>query len=328
MVDGPDGTSAPLTVTEAASVFEGFLSDPENKKADATETPSETPETELTPATEGDETEQTPPEGESDPEEETGDEPVVQPPRMHKVKVAGEEREVTEEELLKGYSRTEDYTLKTQTLAAERKAVAEQGQAARVQHAEYATYITQLKQALEHATPAEPDWDTLAKEDPTRYTATRQAWDEHTKRTNAVKAEEQKAYEAVEADRKQQHGTYLEEQQTKLLAAIPDWTQADVQTREKTELVKYAKSVGFDDNDLRAVTDHRLVLMLREAMLYRKSQAAKPVIQKKIADATVVTAPKAGEKGKTKLSAADEAMKRSAKTGSIRDAAAAMEYLI
>ena len=52
-------------------------------------------------------------------EEEEESQPTV---RTFKVKVDGEEVEVPEDELLKGYSRTQDYTRKTQQLAEQRKA--------------------------------------------------------------------------------------------------------------------------------------------------------------------------------------------------------------
>mgnify|MGYP003110034094 CR=1 FL=1 len=57
-----------------------------------------------------------------------------EPTQTYKLKVDGEEIEVTEEELLKGYSRQSDYSKKTQELAAQRKdleAITSENQAAR-----------------------------------------------------------------------------------------------------------------------------------------------------------------------------------------------------
>lgn len=323
--EGTGGTSEPLTATAAAEVFAGLLTseDDESKSAATTPKPGEV----VDPASEDASTEQTASTEESDePELDDDGEPI--PPRTFKVKVAGEEREVTEDELLKGYSRTEDYTRKTTEVATQRKAVAAEAEGLRVERAEYALHISQLKKALSDATPSEPDWDALAKADPNQYTATRQAWDEHTKRTNAVIAEEKKAYDAVEVDRKAKYGEYVKDEQTKLLAALPDWTQPDTKAREQAELTKYAKSVGFDDADIAGVTDHRLVLVLRAAMLHQKGLAAKPDVAKKIADATVVVAPGSGDKGKPKSTPEKDAQTRLAKTGRVDDAAAAIAHLL
>lgn len=189
------GTSEALTVTEAGKVFAGLLSQ-ENKSEATTPKPGED-----TPVPEGeDETEQTTPpeeqEQESETDEEKGEEDEIEQtpaPKTFKVKVDGAEHEVTEDELLKGYSRQQDYTRKTTELSEQRKAVATESDAIRVDRAAYADQIAMLKKALETATPAEPNWPELAKGDAEIYKATRQAWDEHSKRMTAVSAEEKRA---------------------------------------------------------------------------------------------------------------------------------------
>lgn len=60
-------------------------------------------------------TEEQPEKSEEESEEETEEEP------KYKVKVDGQEVEVTQEELLRGYMRQSDYTRKTQALANERQ---------------------------------------------------------------------------------------------------------------------------------------------------------------------------------------------------------------
>lgn len=59
------------------------------------------------------------------PEEEVGDEEAAPPEAMFTVKVNGAEVEVPLSELLAGYSRTADYTRKSQALAEQRRAVAD-----------------------------------------------------------------------------------------------------------------------------------------------------------------------------------------------------------
>ena len=61
-------------------------------------------------------------EAESESEEEAEPEEEEAAPATYRVKVDGEEVEVTLDELQKGYSRTQDYTRKTQALAEQRKA--------------------------------------------------------------------------------------------------------------------------------------------------------------------------------------------------------------
>lgn len=91
---------------------------------------------------------------ESEPEEveasEETQEEVEEPPR-YRVKVGSEELEVDLDELIKGYSRTSDYTKKTQTLAEQRKAI--EAEKARIEEAaklrdQYAQRLGLVEQML------------------------------------------------------------------------------------------------------------------------------------------------------------------------------------
>jgi hypothetical protein len=121
MIDGQHGDTGDATLEAAGAAIESLLSgEPEDKKTreaprkseerTATEVETETAET-----TDESEEEQLTPEGESD-EIEEEPEPTEPEPRKLRVKVDGEELELPEDEVVKGYSRTADYTRKTQKL--------------------------------------------------------------------------------------------------------------------------------------------------------------------------------------------------------------------
>lgn len=100
------------------------------------------------------------------PEAETQEEaqPAV---RTYKVKIDGAEIDVPEDELLKGYSRTADYTRKTQKLSEERKALESEAQAVKAEREEYSKVLAGLKTQLQSV--SEPDWEKLASEDPIEF---------------------------------------------------------------------------------------------------------------------------------------------------------------
>ena len=113
----PEGSV--LTVRGAAQAFEGML---------GSEEPQGQPE-----APEAQETEETQEyEAAQDDEGEEYEEEVQETPK-YRVKAGDEELEVDLDELVKGYSRTADYTRKTQALAEQRKAI--EAEAQKVQEA-------------------------------------------------------------------------------------------------------------------------------------------------------------------------------------------------
>ena len=149
----PQG-SGTLTVDTAAAAFLGMM--------DAAEGAESQPETEEAPEeyVEADE-----------PELVDSEEAEEQPTRTFRVKAAGEEREVTETELIEGYQLGADYTKKTQKLAEERKAV--EAERAKIQEAtklrdQYAQRLQMMEQFLQQQNKGE-NLEALKEVDPIGY---------------------------------------------------------------------------------------------------------------------------------------------------------------
>lgn len=342
MIEGQNpGTSGSLTVDAAATVFEGLLSAEETKPTVKTtkapesevddtepddseeEEPTESPDEDETSDDESEEAEESDEDAEAAEDDEEAPEATPKP-RTHKVKVDGEDVEVEEDELLRGYSRTADYTRKTQQLAAERKTFESEAAAIRVERQKYATALTQLNDALSQMNPAEPDWNTLRQENPTEYAATWAAWQQHEKEVAAVESERQSIIATLTADQQREAYTVLEAEKAKLVEAIPSWKDESKAKAEKSAIAEYARNAGYTDEDLASVTDHRAMVMLRKAMLFDASQAkakaVKPIVKQRI-EAVKVSVP--GSKvTKPKDSASAKARGRLAKTGRVSDAAA------
>jgi len=121
--------------------------------------------------------------------EEVQEEQVEETPR-YRVKVDNEELEVDLDELIKGYSRTSDYTKKTQSLAEQRKQV----EAERTKIEEAAklrdTYSQRL-QVIEQMLSAQPEEDltALKDSDPVGYAIKVAEKMEREKQLSAVRAE-------------------------------------------------------------------------------------------------------------------------------------------
>lgn len=327
VVPNESGTSHE-TVDSAAQVFEGLLSATETEERDPAETPTEPelegadPESEESNDTEQNDSEEEPVEGEEETEEEAPQ------PRKFKVKADGQDLEVTEDELLNGYSRTADYTRKTQKHAETVKAFETEQVAVRAERQRLAENLVQLEQALQQVAPEEPDWDKLRTENPNEYPAVYTDWQRHKEKMAFIAEKRKEAVEKVVADQRAQHATYLEGERAKLLEVMPEWKNADVAKKEKAEMTTFAKSLGFSDEDLGAVTNHRLLVLLKKAMLYDKAEKAKPALRQRLETLKTATpgAP-AAERGKKMTEQTKRALKLR-KTGRQADAARLIETML
>lgn len=206
---------------------------------------------------------------EEDPDEEDDGE------ERHEVKLPGGKKErVTLDELKAGYSRNADYTQKTQALAETRKAVEAETATLRGARERYEATLTKLEESLTGMEPQEPDWDKLREEDPAEYAAQREDWRQLQQDKVAVQQEKAR----IAAEKEQEYSAELrarvEQETVKLLAAIPEWADEKVAKRDKTALAEYAKSLGYTDEELGSVYDHRIMVILRRAMLHDKGEGA------------------------------------------------------
>lgn len=330
--EGQGTVSADPTLDAAAAGFTAFLSREENSES------RETPPTQKSPASESDDEKKAPEANdsedeaaESDEESEGNDEEPetssLDPSTRVRVVIDGQEQEVTLEEALKGYSRTADYTRKTQELSTQRKAQETEFQAVRGERAKYAELMTQLEQVLHENTGPEPDWAKVQLEQPDQFPTMWAQWNQRQNELKTIAGERARAVEASQRDTVEAYQRYVGDEQTKLLDAVPEWKDAEKAKAGKAELVAYAEKAGFSREELAKVADHRLVLLLRNAMLHDKAQAKKPAIVQRIERVKTVT-PGSTSASKKSVSESTKARQRLAKTGSIQDAADAFASML
>lgn len=268
------GESGPgTTVDEAAAVFLGMLSEPSEEQQAASEDTPEV-ETEEVETPEG-EVEETPPEPEAEEIEEESDTPPV---RSRKLRLPdGTEEEVSEDEAYLGYLRQKDYTRKTQQAAEAKKLAEAEAETFRKGRAEYAAHLEQVKQGMDSMVPKEPNWvDLRAKVPADEFAATWAEWQQFSEQRNLVIAEQKKVAEQTTADLKKTIAEETERQRQLTLEAIPAWKDQAVALKEGKELLAWMKEKGFDDERIGAINDHRLIVSLRNSMLWDRLQAKKP----------------------------------------------------
>ena len=310
----PEG-SGELTVEGAANAFLSMMDREDGSDKEQPESASEANESDA--------------ESDYESEVEQDDDGEEQEQPTYLVKAAGEEREVTLDELIKSYQLGTDYTKKSQAVAEERKAVESERQAVQEAKQMRDTYAQRLEMIEQMLQPQqEENLDYLKETDPIGYSVKVAEMVQREKQLASVQAERYRINQQQEQDRQAQMQSVVAEEMQKLSAAIPEFTDPAKGEAIRNDIRTFGKQLGFSDNELAAVYDSRAVLTLYKAMQYDKLVASKPAITKKVNEA-----PKAIKSGvsKPRDSNAEELRKlkaRAKSSGSVRDAASVFERFI
>jgi len=198
---------------------------------------------------------------------------------LYKVVVDGQEQEVTLDELTKGYSRQSDYTRKTEKLSQERKTLEERNaealrrsEEAKIKRDEYAQNLRLLSEQLK----AEPqiDMDQLYRDDPAEYVRVKADQDKRKELLQASIQEQQRLQAEKQAENDKKYQTYLAEQRELLTQKLPIYADKNKGPEFVKNLTNYAKEIGYTDQDIAQLVDHRAVIMLANAYRYDKLKKA------------------------------------------------------
>ena len=314
------------------AAFESFLAPEEDTQEEAViEEVEESVEPEVEDFEEQDEELVDEEELEYDDEEDDGEEEAeveeLEEQPVYKVTVDGDEIEVTQDELLNGYSRQQDYTRKTQELANQRKLIEQQAQQISQMDAIYAELLPKMKAQLESSLGDEPDWDSLHEDDPIAFVRERQLWDDKRRQLESASAEQQRLQQETYVQQQQQLAAIVEDSQQKLLEIIPEWKKPEVANQEKAEIQNYAiNELGYTPEEISQVYDYRALLGLRNAWLNSKTVEATKKRPTQKAPARV--ARPGSSTRKKSIAPVKRAKQVLAKTGKVQDAAKVFEQFL
>ena len=253
-------------------------------------------------------------------EEDDEDSDEVEEAQTFKVKANGEEQDVTLDELVEGYQKGSDYTKKSQHLAEQRKAVEEHAyaiQEAQSLRDEYHARLGQVQEVLQNNAEEYVDLDVLKENDPIAYAVAVAERTENSKKLQAVQQEQVRLSEESKAYHSQQQAQFVQAQAKLLSEKMKDFSNPKKAEQLKGEIRNFGKSVGFSDQELGQVLDHRHVMVLHKAAQWDKLQKAKAGVTKKVANA-----PKMSKKGNkvANVDAYTKQKKRLKASGDIADA--------
>ena len=268
-------------------------------------------------------------------EEEVEDEDETES-TVYTVKVNGQDVEVSEDELIKGYSRQQDYTQKTQQLAEYKKQMdaAAQGMQQEIAqtHQMRAQYVDALSTSIDanyaHLQQfANIDWERLKTENREEYLTKRDDYRQAQEGIEQLKAQAGQAQQQQQQEMQVQHQQMLQEEHTKMVSILPEWNDPDTQRAIAKSLSEFALSKGYTQEELSQLVDHRSILVLMQAKAYEDmTRKQHEVRAKKVKNKPNVIKTKAKRgKGEASTSKRKEKMKRLQTTGHVDDAASLLE---
>jgi hypothetical protein len=318
----PQEGSGALSVDQAAGALLGMMGGEDSQEQ--TETRPEA-EQEVT------ETEEETVEASADDledEQEEGEEVEEKP--KYRVKIAGEEAEVTLDELINGYQREADYTKKTQSLAEARKALENEKasvEQAKILRDQYAQRLGMIEQVLQAQSKPE-NLEELKETDPIGYAVKVAEQQQRDKQLQAIQSERNRIAQMQQTERVQTLSQHVAQEAEKLAQAIPEFRDPTKGETVRKEIRAFAKANGWTDQELSSVYDSRAVLTLYKAMKYEQMMSKQPQVTKRVSEAPKML--KSGvssqrDPGQEQIKKQKQQLKRS---GRVADAASVFERFI
>ena len=316
-----------MTADQAANAIESMLSgDGDQQEEEATQDEpqgeSEQVEDEVEDVEQDADSED---DDEADESNEDVDEDEAEDEQQFTVKVDGKDVAVSLDELQKGYSRTEDYTRKTQALAQERKAAQAELEQVRTERAQYAQLLGALQEQLQQS--QQPlDMDRLREEDPIEWVRQREMQRENNEKMLAIQSEQQRVNQAEQVVKQQQMQAFLQSQKEQLLTVVPQLSDPKFAQAEKGRWIEAGKSIGFSEQELNGINDHRVLLALKTIADYNGMVAKRKQVSSDKPKAKTVRPGVAPRKNQS--SAVKQAQQRLARSGNAKDAASLIENFL
>lgn len=251
------------------------------------------------------------------------DEPDQTEPDTFTVKVDGEEVAVTLDDLKRSYSGQGKIQKGMQEAAEMRK----QAQAAQQQAVAVAQRLQAEFQRVQQegfiAPPQEPTRE-LYDSDPMAYFDAKMDYDQQMKAYTAQQQSLQQQRAFLAHQQQVQHQEQVARELEVLREKVPELGDAETAAQFQKDILKFGSDYGYSDEEISNVMDHRALMVLRDAMRWRKSQSKRSQVEQKAKGARKVIKPQAKKTQTPKAKKAQQAKANLKKLGTLDAAVAAL----
>lgn len=216
-------------------------------------------------------------------------------------------------DLKTGYMRQSDYSRKTQDLGNKRRDL--DALSARVTNS-----VNAVAEFLSQQIPNAPD-AALAMTDPNRFVREKAMHEAAMEKVNAILSQAGDVKGVANQLTAEQRSEYLAQENAKLAEVLPMTATPEGRKKFFENATSTAKELGYTDQEIAEVADHRMFRLAHYARLGIAAEKARTKAATKVANAPPVTPTRRPQgQNPSQAKANQDAMKRLNRTGSIHDA--------
>ena len=246
------------------------------------------------------------------------------------VKVDGKDVEVTQEELLAGYSRQADYTRKSQVLSEQRQKADAELAATQQERQRLTTQLEQLSSinTSELETLEKQNWSEIEQRNPTEYLLQKNKLNDLREKQRVIESEQNNIRSKAEQEFKEKWDKSLAENKKVIETKIPSYFDPDKGVKIQNNIRQFMLNEGFKEGEIDSMVDARSVNTAYKAMLYDNLVKAK-ISKKKSKNVPRVTRPGSpATKGEISGDKVKAQRARLRKSGHLNDARSVIESLL
>ena len=135
------------------------------------------------------------------------------------------------------------------------------------------------------------NWNALEDSDPVQAMKLQRQLGELKQAYQAKVTDINQTQSYIQQQQSQQTAASLETERQALMNACPEWNSEAVATKEKQAIAADLKARGYSERDIQGLSDHKAVLLARDAMLYRQQKAANQTAEKQVRQAPKIIKP-------------------------------------
>lgn len=239
-----------------------------------------------------------------------------------KVKVDGQEVEVTLDDLKRSFAGQGYIQKRMQEVAAVKKEAETIYHSLNQERAQLGQMLAAYQQQLNATGMPQPPSRELLKTDPFRYLEEEAAYRESMEQRNAIAQQQAQLMAQQSEQQARAYKAYLAEQAQVLKERIPDFADAKKAGELTKALVEVGTSYGYSNEELQGLSDARAVQVLHDAMKYRQLMAGKDRAREAVVKAPVPTVKPAARRPDAPGKVNEKVRARMKSTGSVDDVAA------
>ena len=212
-----------------------------------------------------------------------------------KTKIDGQEGKVKFADLIKSYQLQGHVDKQVREAADLRKQAQEYAQAIQQQTQMQQAVVGKLAEAKviadEYAQYQGVNLEALWDSDPVQAGKINQRMLTLQNKYQQTQNEIAQATNQIRQTQEQHSAASLQMERQALLRACPEWTSDATASKEKQAIAADLLARGYTQGDIQALSDHKAVLLARDAMLYRQMKAGSNAAEKQIRQAPKIIKP-------------------------------------